>query len=129
MLVSSADTATPASINVAAFERRPRPPISHVHDTAAIAPERTRAAASTSASRPPSPTSTIANVAPEPRARGDPEQVGIGQGVAKDALVGPAGDREHRPREQPEHHSRGAQLPDDRRLQTASACCGRCPRG
>ena len=115
-LVSRAATATPARINVAVFERIERPPINHVTITAAIAPA--KASSGVHDGRP----GAVADVddregGAEAGAGGDAEQVGIGQGIAKDALVGPAGDRQHRAGQQSEHHPRRPQRPDDRRLQ------------
>src|SRR2546430_158963 len=56
---------------------------------------------------------------PESGARGDAEQVRVGEGVAEHPLVGRARDCEHPADERSEDDARGPQLPQDRVLGTA----------
>ncbi len=81
-LVSSADTATPARIGVAAFERNPLPPISHVHATAIIAPPKANNGVQVGVDTP-DPTSTMAIVAPRPAPAATPSRYGSARGLQR----------------------------------------------
>ena len=54
---------------------------------------------------------TTTRVAPRPAPEATPEQVRVGQGVGKSALVGRAGNGQHGPHQATQHHPGHAQLP------------------
>ena len=81
-LVSSDDTATPASISVAGLDRRLRPPISHVTTTAAMAPTNASSGVHDGVDTL-LPSSAIANVAPSPAPAATPSRYGSANGLRK----------------------------------------------
>ena len=106
---------TPARINVAVV--RPPPterPIRYAANTAATPPANDTSG-STSPSTPAGPYA-ITTVAPKPAPAATPSRYGIRERVAEDALVRRSREREHPADERAEHHTREAQLPDDRLL-------------
>ena len=79
MLVSRAETATPARISVDAFECSPRPPMPQVNATATMAPAKASSGVQVGVLMPP-PMSTIANVAPSPAPAATPSRYGSARG-------------------------------------------------